>query len=95
MRDGHHQPARLQLPDRSAGRPAGDLSLSEETIADRLPTQAHATWLGTPAGELVKTVHQRFMDPDGRVIMISDVSYPLNRYDAFVFRMALTGDDES
>ncbi|MFE4456007.1 GntR family transcriptional regulator [Nocardia tengchongensis] len=67
----------------------------EETVADRLPTQAHATWLGTPAGELVKTVHQRFMDPDGRVIMISDVSYPLNRYDAFVFRMALTGDDES
>ncbi|MGW4535330.1 GntR family transcriptional regulator [Nocardia sp. NPDC004340] len=67
----------------------------EETIADRLPTQAHATWLGTPAGELVKTVHQRFVDPDGRVIMISDVSYPLNRYDAFVFRMALTGDDES
>ncbi|MFD7844861.1 GntR family transcriptional regulator [Nocardia sp. NPDC059764] len=67
----------------------------EETIADRLPTPAHAAWLGTPAGELVKTVHQRFVDPDGRVIMISDVSYPLNRYDAFVFRMALTDDDES
>lgn len=65
----------------------------EETVADRLPTPTHATWLGTPAGELVKTVHQRFMDPDGRVIMISDVSYPLNRYDAFVFRMALTGDE--
>lgn len=28
-------------------------------------------------------------------VKISDVSYPLNRYDAFVFRMALTGDDES
>lgn len=66
----------------------------EETIADRLPAQAHAAWLATPPGELVKTVHQRFLDADGRVLMISDVSYPLNRYDAFVFRMALTGDDD-
>ncbi|WP_245550246.1 GntR family transcriptional regulator [Nocardia niigatensis] len=65
----------------------------EETIADRLPAPSHAEWLGTPPGELVKTVHQRFIGPDGRVLMISDVSYPLDRYDAFVFRMALGGDE--
>lgn len=66
----------------------------EETIADRLPVQAHAAWLATPSGELVKTVHRRFLDRDGRALMISDLSYPLNRYDAFVFRMTLTDDDD-
>ncbi|MEU0542786.1 GntR family transcriptional regulator [Nocardia sp. NPDC005978] len=61
----------------------------EETIADRLPTPAHAAWLGTPAGDLVKTVHQRFLGGDDRVIMVSDISYPQDRYDAFVFRMPI------
>lgn len=62
----------------------------EETVADRIPTEAHATWLGTTPGDLVKTVHQRFQAPDGRTVMISDVSYPRDRYDAFVFRMSLS-----
>ncbi|WP_405159534.1 GntR family transcriptional regulator [Nocardia sp. NBC_01499] len=61
----------------------------EETVADRPPVPAHAEWLGVPSGGLVKTVHQRFLANDGRVLMISDVSYPKDRYDAFVFRMAL------
>ena len=64
----------------------------EETIADQLPTPAHAEWLRTTPGDLVKTVHQRFLAADDRVIMISEVSYPRDRYDAFVFRMALTSD---
>jgi GntR family transcriptional regulator len=62
----------------------------EETVSDRLPTPAHAAWLQTTPGDLVKTVHQRFITAEGRVIMVSDVSYPRDRYDAFVFRMALT-----
>ncbi|MGX1775391.1 GntR family transcriptional regulator [Nocardia brasiliensis] len=61
----------------------------EETIADRPPTAAHAEWLGTASGELVKSVQQRFLTRGGRVLMISDVSYPRDRYDAFVFRMNL------
>lgn len=61
----------------------------EETIADQLPTSAHAEWLRTTPGDLVKTVHQRFMAADDRIIMISDVSYPRDRYDALLFRMAL------
>ncbi|MGJ6967893.1 GntR family transcriptional regulator [Streptosporangium sp. G11] len=61
----------------------------EETISDQLPTAPHAEWLRTTPGDLVKTVHQKFQSADGRVIMISDVSYPRDRYDAFVFRMAL------
>ncbi|MEW2353046.1 GntR family transcriptional regulator [Spirillospora sp. NPDC029432] len=61
----------------------------EETISDQLPTAAHADWLRTTPGDLVKTVHQRFLSADDRVIMISKVSYPRDRYDAFVFRMAL------
>ncbi|MEU8201528.1 GntR family transcriptional regulator [Streptosporangium sp. NPDC049046] len=61
----------------------------EETISDQLPTAPHAEWLRTPPGDLVKTIHQQFLSADDRVIMISDVSYPRDRYDAFVFRMAL------
>lgn len=62
----------------------------EETLTDQLPTATHAEWLRTTPGDLVKQVHQEFSTADGRVIMISDVSYPQDRYDAFVFRMSLT-----
>ncbi len=62
----------------------------EETIADRIPSVDHAQWLRVNSGELVKSVHQRFIDADGRVVMVSDVSYPRDRYDAFVFRMTLS-----
>jgi GntR family transcriptional regulator len=61
----------------------------EETIADRLPAPEHAQWLRARPGDLVKTVHQRFFGPDGRLVMMSDVSYPRDRYDAFTFRMTL------
>jgi GntR family transcriptional regulator len=66
----------------------------EETIADRLPTPTHAEWLRTIPGDLVKTVHQRFFAADGRLVMLSDVSYPQGRYDAFLFRMTLRTEDE-
>ncbi|QIS10640.1 GntR family transcriptional regulator [Nocardia arthritidis] len=62
----------------------------EETVADRLPTPIHADWLGTPPGDLVKTVHQRFLAADGGLVMLSDVSYPRDRYDAMLFRMTLS-----
>ncbi|WP_225729479.1 MULTISPECIES: GntR family transcriptional regulator [unclassified Nocardia] len=65
-------------------------SVLEETVADRLPVTSHATWLGTPSGDLVKTVRQRYIGSDERVLMLSDISYPRDRYDAFVFRMTLT-----
>lgn len=61
----------------------------EETVTDRLPPSNHAEWLHADSGELVKAIHQRFTTVDGRVIMVSDVSYPKDRYDAFVFRMVL------
>src|SRR5256714_13460131 len=61
----------------------------EETIADRLPAPAHAEWLRTTPGDLVKTVHQRFFAADRRLIMSSDLSYPQGRFAAFLFRMAL------
>jgi GntR family transcriptional regulator len=61
----------------------------EETVADRLPVPTHAEWLRTTPGDLVKTVHQRFFAADGRLIMVSDVSYPRDRYDGFLFRMTL------
>lgn len=72
---------------------APDISASavlEETLADRIPAASHATWLATPPGDLVKTVHQRYLDADHRILMLSDISYPRDRYDAYVFRMVLT-----
>lgn len=67
-----------------------DATVLEETLADRIPTTTHAEWLRVTPGDLVKTVHQKFLTADGRVIMVSDVSYPRDRYEEFVFRMTLT-----
>ena len=64
----------------------------EETLTDELPTPTHAEWLQTTPGDLVKSIHQQFFAADDRVIMVSKVSYPQDRYDAFVFRMRLTTD---
>ncbi|GII03090.1 GntR family transcriptional regulator [Planobispora takensis] len=82
----------ISISDTYHPRDVADISEAtflEETIADQLPVPAHADWLRTTPGDLVKTIHQRFLSSDGRVIMISDISYPRDRYDAFVFRMAL------
>lgn len=75
-------------------QPSGTSDISaaavlEETVADRIPTPEHAAWLGTPAGDLVKSIHQRYLGTDERVLMLSEISYPRDRYDAFVFRMEL------
>jgi GntR family transcriptional regulator len=74
----------LDAPEFSA---ATDL---EETLSDQLPSASHAEWLHTPPGDLVKSVQQHYFTSDGRVIMVSNISYPMDRYDAFVFRMKLT-----
>jgi GntR family transcriptional regulator len=67
-------------------RKATDL---EETYAQRLPDDEHAAWLGTPPGETLPTIRQRFLTSDDEVVMVSTISYPRDRYDAFVFRMKL------
>lgn len=67
-----------------------DATILEETLTDQLPESAHAEWLRTAPSDLVKSIRQRFLAADGRVIMVSNVSYPRDRYDAFVFRMALS-----
>jgi len=66
-----------------------ETAVLEETVADRLPTSEHSAWLRTTPGDLVKQVRQRFITAEGRLIMLSDVSYPRDRYDAFMFRMIL------
>ncbi|GIJ47241.1 GntR family transcriptional regulator [Virgisporangium aliadipatigenens] len=63
----------------------------EETLSDRLPVETHSEWLRTTPGDLVKRVSQRFITFNGRVIMLSDISYPRDRYDSYTFRMALNG----
>lgn len=67
-------------------------TILEETLSDQLPTSTHAEWLRTTPGDLVKAVHQKFFTADDRVIMVSDVSYAHDRYDAFVFRMKISPD---
>lgn len=64
-------------------------TILEETVSDRLPNPLHAEWLGIDQSDLIKAVHQRFLTPNDQVIMISDVSYPRDRYESFLFRMAL------
>ncbi|WP_280238679.1 GntR family transcriptional regulator [Nocardia abscessus] len=76
-------------------QPAGVPDISnatvlEEAVADRIPVESHAEWLGTAQGDLVKTVRQRYLGPDDQLLMLSEISYPRDRYDAFVFRMELT-----
>ncbi|WP_330182678.1 GntR family transcriptional regulator [Nocardia sp. NBC_01503] len=61
----------------------------EETIADEIPAETHAAWLNTPPGDLVKSVRQRFLGRDNSVVMVCDLSFPLDRYSAFMFRMNL------
>lgn len=72
-----------------------DAATLEETVADSIPVPSHAEWLKTTPGDLVKTVHQRYITATGRVIMVSDVSYPRDRYYAFVFRMNLKPELEA
>ncbi|MET7773766.1 GntR family transcriptional regulator [Nocardia sp. NPDC005366] len=62
----------------------------EETVADRIPADVHAQWLGAAPGDLVKTVRQRYIDAEDQLLMLSEISYPRDRYDAFVFRMQLS-----
>jgi GntR family transcriptional regulator len=72
-----------------------DAAELEESLSDRLPSPPHAAWLQTTPGSLVKFMRQRFFDHDGRLLMLSYVSYPLDRYDEFVFRMRFDSDPEA
>ena len=66
-----------------------DAAFLEETVSDRLPPETHSAWLRVTAGDLVKQIRQRFVASDGRLLMLSEVSYPRDRYDGFMFRMTL------
>lgn len=66
-----------------------DAKYLEETLGDKLPAPSHAAWLKTAPGDLVKTVNQRFLTADRKTIMVSNISYPRDRYEEFVFRMQL------
>lgn len=61
----------------------------EETLAVHPPSEDHASWLRTPPGEAVITIRQRYLTGD-RTVMLSDITYPSDRYAAFVFRMQLS-----
>ncbi len=58
-------------------------------MADSIPVPSHAEWLKTTPGDLVKTVHQRYITATGRVIIGLGCVLPEDRYYAFVFRMNL------
>jgi GntR family transcriptional regulator len=89
MASDRGRPASISDSYQLPGTDVATAEVLEETVADRPPVPTHAEWLEVPTGELVKTVRQRFLLADGRVLMLSDVSYPKDRYDSFVFRMVL------
>lgn len=79
------------LPDQETP----DAAYLEETLTERVPSQHHREWLNSPEAEPVMTVYQRFLAKDDRVLMISDVSYPRHRYQAYSFRMSLSPTDSN
>ncbi|MFI6959916.1 GntR family transcriptional regulator [Nocardia sp. NPDC050408] len=72
------------------GQETPDATFLEETLAEQIPTALHATWLNVPARDSAITVHQRFLDNDDNLLMVSDVTYPRGRYQAFSFRMTVS-----
>ncbi|MEV0765177.1 GntR family transcriptional regulator [Nocardia sp. NPDC050435] len=72
-----------------SGQENPDATYLEETLAERVPASSHTAWLEIPPGEPAMTVHQRFLDSEDRPLMVSDVSYPRGRYQAFSFRMVV------
>jgi len=72
-----------------------DAAELEESLSDRLPNPSHAAWLRTSPGSLVKVIRQRFFARDGRLLMLSYVSYPRDRYDEFTFRMKFEPEPEA
>lgn len=71
------------------GDPGTGAEFLEETLAVRTPSKEHASYLGIPPGEMAVTVHQRFLTSEDRAVLISDITYPLDHYAAYVFRMQL------
>jgi GntR family transcriptional regulator len=67
----------------------------EETYAQRLPADEHAAWLGASPGETAPTIQQRFLTSNDEAVMVSTISYPRDRYEAFVFRMKLPQQSET
>jgi GntR family transcriptional regulator len=63
-------------------------TVMEETLSIRPPTEGHGAYLGTPPGELVVTIRQQFLRGD-QPALVANVTYPLDRYSAYVFRMPL------
>lgn len=72
----------------SIGHPVDAL---EETLSFRPPRPAHAAYLGASPSENVATIRQHFRSGQ-RTVQLADISYPIDRYSAFVFRMRI-GDE--
>lgn len=60
----------------------------EETLSLRPAPEAHAEFLGISPNELAVTIRQQFRSGD-RTVQMSDISYPIDRYAGFAFRMTL------
>lgn len=88
-------PAAISDSYESAQDDVGKADFLEETLAVRPPGEEHASYLGVPPGEMVVTIHQRFLTGDDRTMMVSDITYPLAHYAAYVFRMQLPPREET
>ena len=83
-----YEPTGTARGDAKAGRTL------EETLAIQPPPEHHAAYLGIPAGDSTVTIRQRFATGD-RVDMVTDITYPTDRYASFVFRMQLPAETKA
>jgi GntR family transcriptional regulator len=60
----------------------------DETLSLRPPPAEHAAFLNIPAAEPTFTIRQQFRSGE-RTVQMSNITYPIDRYAAFAFRMAL------
>lgn len=60
----------------------------EETLSLRTPPSTHAEFLNTPRSDLAVTIRQQFQSGD-RTVQMADITYPLDRYAGFAFRMRI------
>jgi GntR family transcriptional regulator len=66
----------------------------EETLRFEPAPAAHAEFLGTQPSDFAVTVRQQFWSGD-RTVQMSDISYPLDRYAGFAFRMRLPDREDT
>lgn len=82
-----------RVADDLTDQPGGTRTL-DETLVFGTPSEPHRAFLGINPGDVAVMIHQQFQTGE-RVDMVTDITYPTDRYASFVFRMQLPSDDQA